>query len=336
MISTLNALLSRAFVVGYILPTLAFFIGLSLLFPTAPIFTRLDTILSGDMAASGVALAVLAIWMCALVVSIFNVPAYRILEGYVWPIRNFSRWKNSEKDRKKILERNYDEILIKLKEDKIADSFLLYSQAQFILAKLRTDFPQNDGDLLPTRLGNVIRAFERYPNVIYGADGVALWPSIEAAMTDGERYIVENAKSNTDLFVNLCLFSFFFGIISIVKYIWIFFGDLIDIYKNNIDINTFCEMSFQGGYLLFLSGIGFFLCALSYRIAVKMARNWGRRVRVAFDLNLQTLAERMGYEVPIDFDGKQDYWQSISQQILYIDEQAARSIASNRKTNKNT
>lgn len=335
MISTLNALISRAFVVGYIMPSLALFLGIYLLYPTLPIFKRPGTILAGDADTGGVALAILAIWLCAMVLSIFNVAMYRVLEGYVWPINAISSWKTKEINRWKALVDEYDKLQRQLAETENLNPDtrkIMYTRAQDVLVELRTDFPQTEGDILPTRLGNVIRAFERYPNVIYGADGVALWPWIEASMKDDARSIVENAKATSDLFVNICILSFIYLILVIFKYFSVVFLRLVGVISNELKLSEFFFEVIIQGDLFILAVSGLIVSIFSYKFALNAARSWGRRVRAAFDLYLNSIAEKMGYEVPKNFDDRREFWVAVSQKVLYLESKAAISILDNNKS----
>src|ERR1019366_8978839 len=69
--------------------------------------------------------------------------------------------------------------------------------------RLRLDFvksqmPPLESDILPTRFGNAIKAFEVYPRDIYGADGVVIWPRLTSVIpkTFGEQ--IQDIRSQID------------------------------------------------------------------------------------------------------------------------------------------
>jgi hypothetical protein len=63
-------------------------------------------------------------------------------------------------------------------------------------------FPPRRERLLPTRLGNAIRAFEQHSNVRWGLDSVTIWPRIEALLSAEERERIVDSKVNFNLFLN--------------------------------------------------------------------------------------------------------------------------------------
>jgi hypothetical protein len=73
--------------------------------------------------------------------------------------------------------------------------------------RLNEEFPIERTSVLPTRLGNVIRSFEDYPERQYGMDGVTLWPRLVAKINKDHATVIEDAKITFDFLLNSAVLS---------------------------------------------------------------------------------------------------------------------------------
>ena len=76
---------------------------------------------------------------------------------------------------------------------------------------LSESFPRNAEEILPTRLGNTIHAFEDYPDTRYGMDAVELWPRLVAKVDKEYRAVLDDAKASFDFMINSSVLSAFFS-----------------------------------------------------------------------------------------------------------------------------
>ncbi len=60
--------------------------------------------------------------------------------------------------------------------------------------------PDMQALLLPIRLGNVIRCFERYPFLVYGMDGIVFWPGLVSKIDSGFAAWGVQVRSAFDLY----------------------------------------------------------------------------------------------------------------------------------------
>jgi hypothetical protein len=140
---------------------------------------------------------------------------YRILEGY--PLLNpESEWRISGKVREFMKRRHinkYETLLKRAHElknkgtpenpecEKYQEE---YRQVRTIMA---IDYPYEINHILPTRLGNIIRAFETYSLHVYGIDAIPLWFRIIAVVPKEFMDRIEGAKASVDFFVNTSVLS---------------------------------------------------------------------------------------------------------------------------------
>lgn len=128
--------------------------------------------------------ATVVIATSSLVVERLTLPVLRVLEGY-WPrplarlrSRRIEDWHKHIQD------------LAHLPPGAGRDQVVAAS------VQLR-NFPP-DGDLLPTRIGNIIRAGERRPASWYGLDAVILWPHLWLVLPEQARGDLTNARGQLD------------------------------------------------------------------------------------------------------------------------------------------
>ena len=63
-------------------------------------------------------------------------------------------------------------------------------------------YPEASSDVLPTRLGNGHRAFERYGESRYGLDSQSLWYELLAVAPPTSRSEVDETRSPVDFFIS--------------------------------------------------------------------------------------------------------------------------------------
>jgi hypothetical protein len=131
------------------------------------------------------------------------------------------------------------------------------------------------GEIMPTRLGNVLRFYERRVGVPYGLDAVRAMPYVSRVASAQDMAYVNDQRSNLDLAVRMSLMSL------LAAALWV------------------CFMWWDGLWLLAAlvpCAIGY----LCYRGAVVAAGEYGRALAVVISLNRFALYERLGMQQPPD------------------------------------
>jgi hypothetical protein len=217
----------------------------------------------------------------------FNFLLIRLFEGFL-PENNilFSclfEWLRQ----KKIEDFNYHKSLLK-SEDR-----LIKTKAQRYLSNY---YPSDPAYILPTRLGNVLAAFEDYPVTRYNINAISLWPRMIPLLQEN-KFIenVSNNKATFDLLLNL-----------IVASAIVFF-----------ELFYICLFMHEICYLIVTLILFPFLLYYFYQGLIHAATAWGLTVQVAFDLYRKELSERMGLKPAKSFDQEKFIWREISKHIHY-------------------
>lgn len=251
----------------------------------------------------------------------FNYPIIRVLEGYKLQRFSFmqSRLELFQAKRKRLMEELStvdDEIASLLNRTK--EGFdeagrpnlcqeqlrkwesLSHRSAQ-IQRELDIYFPTTEASVLPTKLGNVIRAFESYSASRYGMDSIALWPRVVPILKENDylNFVVQE-KAVFDFLLNSLLVVLVLGIE--LMYVAAYLGKF--------------------GMLLTVLLVSLVAWLVLYEGLIVAARQWGTTVRVAFDLYRYIMHERLKLRTNSSFEDDYRMWQEVSRFLLFRSDQA--------------
>jgi hypothetical protein len=164
MSSGLAKLLDKAFVLGYVLPSLIFLTATFSGFGVFGCPTFICSASKGETTNPFAQLtyAALCVYLLAVLLMAMNYAFYRFFEGYLPPVSWLRFLKAFHRNRQERLERR----ITALGDDPRADSMTW---------RLRQQYPKSPANTLPTAFGNAIRAFELYPVEAYGVDAISAW-----------------------------------------------------------------------------------------------------------------------------------------------------------------
>jgi hypothetical protein len=181
----------------------------------------------------------------------------------------------------------------------------LTSQHGRYLDQIKTNYPENRGLILPTRLGNVIRSFEYYPFREYRIDSIALWPRMIAIIPKEYAAVMDDAKTTFDFMINCSVLSFVLAFSMLLAGL---------AYPSRLVSST------PLSYWLIEIAVFFQMSYFFYRLSVNRVGNWGGLVKSAFDLFRWDLLERLGYhQKPTTREEERNIWIEISRQITFGD-----------------
>jgi hypothetical protein len=153
--------------------------------------------------------ALIGIAASGVVVQRFAAPALRLIEGY-WPapLDRIRRWRISTiRAKAKPLEDQFQDLAGPVLDTRTAtdDQNREFVKLDEQLRRLPTD-----GDYLPTRVGNILRAGERRPKEKYGLDAVVLWPRLWLLLPADTRTELARARSSLDTAVGAVIWALLF------------------------------------------------------------------------------------------------------------------------------
>jgi hypothetical protein len=137
----------------------------------------------------------------------------------------------------------------------------------------RTRYPSDP--LLPTALGNVLRAAERTAGRRYGLDAVVLWPRLYPVVEGAQRAVVEDRRDQLDLAARMCATLAATAVV-VAGLLWRY--------------PTWWVLPVTLGVL----------CLLAYRAAIAAAVAYGESLQVTFDLHRFDLLVALHLPLPDD------------------------------------
>jgi hypothetical protein len=297
---TVTGLLDRRFVLGLLLPTLAFWAGVSALAATAYGWSRTNSWWQDLGTSRHVALTLAAIaglLFMAIVLGTQVVPITRVLEGYwsqSWTDRTAGRFGRYREGKRRARLQKDMSAMRQLRE------YLAFA-------------PSEAGPVMPTRLGNVLRAAEFYPgdDERWGLDAVFWWPRLYLILPDSARTQVDEARASMDQLIVLSVLSAVFaavatgfGIVGLNPAVWV------------------------------LCAVGGLIAArLAYLAAVASAAAFGDLVRSCFDLFRTDLLTHLGWPTPENLPDERALWSALGQQLYRRSASSAKQDLINARRN---
>jgi hypothetical protein len=147
----------------------------------------------------------------AFVAQRFDTEVLRALEGYWYPrirlvLQPLIKYQRHRKSKIKKRFNNLDRTLNDNTKTLTANNFAEHVQ----LERTYRQFPLKDHDIMPTRLGNILRAAERRPGDRYGLDAIVCWPRLWLLLPDAVKKDIQDARAELNNAVRLFLWSTLF------------------------------------------------------------------------------------------------------------------------------
>jgi hypothetical protein len=314
LLSAISGQFAKAIVLGTMFPVLIVSaMNVLLVAPLSPhteaVPAYLAKIALGDEKWPAVVLSFVVFVLTGLLYDL-NIPIIRMYEGYPWQKsfigRSFLRLQR----------RRFDEALRLESSDRSLQAQMIAAQEKgSILADLQgqkmaldlflsSQLPDAEALLLPTRLGNVIRCFERYPFLAYGMDAIVLWPRLVSKIDSAFASTIDEAKTTFDFMLNM---SFLSGVTA------------LGVLGIGLGARAPLEFSFIWPWL-WRASLFAVLALLFYSFSINRALAWGEQVRSAFDLYRLDLLKGLGYQQkPLTYQEERALWTKISSQIQFAD-----------------
>jgi len=147
--------------------------------------------------------------------------------------------------------------------------------------------PTHPDRLMPTRIGNILRASEIYALDRYGIDSIIVWTRLRPLLPDKALISLQNYNVAIDFMLLMTILSVVFTVI------WC---PLLAILTNHWVLFLFCAF-------------GWPLAWLCYQNAVQRALDFSEELKVIFDLYRQELLKVLNH--PITTGAEQSEWQAL-------------------------
>jgi len=157
------------------------------------------------------------------------------------------------------------------------------------LESLTLKFPTELRFIMPTRLGNILKASELYPWICYDIDAVVIWPRLFQLITKEQAQDISSLKNDMVFLLNLSWVSYLSSLV------WIAL--------------TLFFVSWHGVFVVIVSVAAGYLF---YRLSLAPALNYGLMVRVMFDLYRVPLLKALGEEQVENLNDEIKAWKMIS------------------------
>lgn len=316
LISAISGQFSKALVLGTFLPATVFTIlGIVVVGPLSPDdWPQLRSLrLTDTQWVLGVSFFV--ILLTGLLYNL-NIPLIQLYEGYQWKESWLGQWKV----------RRYS---AKLRAARarwagmrpLADALHKCSQYddqslakyQSTITELRIDagtslndrFPDGETLVLPTRLGNVIRSFESYPDRQYKIAGITVWTRLIAKIDKDYAVALDDAKTSFDFTLNCSALS---GALALAVLI-------VGLLYPSVFISPLLWAPWLAKVFGFAT-----MSYVFYTWSIGRASNWGTMVKAAFDLYRWDMLKQLGFTtLPVKLTEERELWDDISNQFIYGD-----------------
>jgi hypothetical protein len=296
-------LFDRSFFIGYFLPAFLLFVGLvANLFAFG--YIDENTKLLGEKSTLGATISLVIIWLLSILLMTFNRPIIRLLEGYgeLNPFRIFlpsqqQEFKTKAEPHLRKLDRVLDARRRGVPELEEFNELSVWNAVR--------NFPEELDLVLSTRLGNVMRAYERYSDLVYGIEAIALWPRLFMIIPEEARERIRESEALFHFSINM-LFTSLFTILTS--------GTMI---TSLLHDGGFSVLVSKISWLMTLVlGSGFFFAWYSWWVLPQAARQRGEQVKSTFDLYRSKLAEALGFELPATEAEERRLWRLVSRRML--------------------
>ncbi|WP_204038683.1 hypothetical protein [Acrocarpospora phusangensis] len=149
--------------------------------------------------------------------------------------------------------------------------------------------------VLPTRLGNVLRAAEFYPLRRYGISLIMIWPRLHKILPRETAEDVEDARATMEFLLVLCLWLVGFALLNPLVAMAL---------GTSLPISLLCF------------ALGLLLAYWAYLSAIPAAAEYGDHLRAAFEVHRHELLKRLRFPQPGTLAEERARWREIDHFVL--------------------
>jgi hypothetical protein len=178
-------------------------------------------------------------------------------------------------------------------------------------AEFFTLFTGSRGDVMATRLGNVLRAAEAYGRERYGLDSVTIWPRLYPSLPAAFVADFADADSALAQMITLCFEFLGFGL-AVAVIMAVHPPKLLATLASSAGLSTLV------GPIAFIATalVSLLFATVCYRGAVQAAIGYGTKIRSAIDLYRGSVLDGLKIEQPRELEDERRTWEQVSR-FLY-------------------
>lgn len=311
MLGSFPKIVDKNFVIGFLLPVILGLVALAWLFPGLEILSPLRTVSANETTLGAMTYLILLSYGLAILLMVANTLQYRFLEGYLPPLSRWAWLRKGHQERRQALAAEHAGLITRWKEEKDAFPVADAKWADVLKRRLVDGYPPLDQEVMPTRFGNVMRAFESYPLEAYGADGVPIWLRLAAVIPKDFAAELQDTRAQVNFLLNLLYILAALAFVALWKAI-----------ADTPEEALAAVWSGRVGGWHVQAAAAFGLVALAllpgvYLLTVARAQAWGDAVKSAFDCYLPALVTQLGYATPTSADARRALWREINALFIY-------------------
>jgi hypothetical protein len=243
----------------------------------------------------------LLVTLFAYLLQVLTRPLMRLYEGY-WPHR-VRRW--FRKSVEKRWQRWRRERAEAAKDD--------FSRYAILQDRLHHEYPPQAEQLLPTRLGNVLRSAENYPITAYGMDAIFWWSRLWPLLPEATQKGIEDEFTPVLALLNLATLV---GVVAISGAIYLLRA----------------WVGWWQPSAVLLGGV--FLSWAAYRGAALQARSYGQCIRAAVDLYRFDLLKALHQPLPATPQEERALWKQLIAWLYNQDRGAVQGLTYHHGNNE--
>ena len=252
----------------------------------------------------------------------------KFFEGYLFPsfLKAILKLRNKKKLRKQavsyLIIQDIRKKIVDIRTEEEKKIFNEHWEAAYgNLLSLELEMPLDEDAVMPTRLGNVLKASEIYANHRYYILAPTIWPRLFSILPSQFLKDMEEKMNHLMFLLNSAFLLYIAGGLSTI-------ASVVGYYKYSCTATWFCnsiqkQSLLQSGFMyitpfkyLIVSAILIGFGYLIYRAAVIAAQDVGLFYRTGFDLYRLELFKFMNQTLPRDRASEQNMWNEISTFLL--------------------
>jgi hypothetical protein len=232
----------------------------------------------GRLTIGGVAFYALAVIGLSVVFAYGSRPVFQFLEGYTMP-----KWLKKRLLRKR--RRQYAHL--RALQQVGSDSMKLEATERL------KAYPDNPELIMPTLLGNALKAMESYGLTRYGLDSQTFWYELQSVANERVSRSTEETRAAVDFFMSSLAHLSLLAVVSLCA--WPFTTDPVPI----VITGLFCAA----------------LTPLAYLQAVRNVNEWRWSVQALVNTSRPALAQALVLSLPDSHEAEQRLWRAASQLV---------------------